>query len=91
MNSHRWSGWPGAFCLKCGYEDAVENAIALGWYDPVEDTYDTLEHKEEVMATFVCSVSDIEWAEQLEKQGRLHLWKEIQQLLKDHRIKEHIQ
>lgn len=29
--SHEWSGWPGAFCLKCGAEDALENALAMGW------------------------------------------------------------
>ena len=29
--SHEWSGWPGAFCLKCGAEDALENALAIGW------------------------------------------------------------
>jgi hypothetical protein len=26
---HRWSGWPGAFCLDCGAEDANEVCIAL--------------------------------------------------------------
>jgi len=88
MNNHRWSGWPGAYCLKCGCEDAVENALALGWYDPIKNTYDTPEHEEEVVATFVCSVSDIEWAEHLERQGKLHLWKNIEQLLNKHRLKE---
>jgi len=23
-NQHRWSGWPGAFCLDCGQEDPDE-------------------------------------------------------------------
>ena len=43
---HRWSGWPGAYCLNCGAEHALENALALGWYDPVTDTWDTEEHKQ---------------------------------------------
>lgn len=34
---HRWSGWPGAWCLDCGAEDANEAAIA-GGADP--DTLD---------------------------------------------------
>lgn len=28
--SHRWSGWPGAWCLDCGIEDPVEQCVALG-------------------------------------------------------------
>ena len=24
MKEHRWSGWPGAFCLDCGKEDLRE-------------------------------------------------------------------
>lgn len=27
---HRWSGWPGAWCLDCGCEDANEIALADG-------------------------------------------------------------
>lgn len=45
---HAWSGWPGAYCLKCGAEHAMENAIALGWYDPLEDKWDTEAHRLEV-------------------------------------------
>ena len=25
--SHRWSGWPGAWCLDCGDEDVFEHAM----------------------------------------------------------------
>ena len=25
---HRWSGWPGAWCLDCGREDPYEQALA---------------------------------------------------------------
>lgn len=28
--SHRWSGWPGAWCLDCGCEDPTEIALAEG-------------------------------------------------------------
>jgi hypothetical protein len=28
MSEHRWSGWPGAWCLDCGTEDANEIALA---------------------------------------------------------------
>jgi hypothetical protein len=28
MKHHRWSGWPGAYCLDCGAEDPIEAALA---------------------------------------------------------------
>jgi hypothetical protein len=28
MKEHRWSGWPGAFCLDCGVDDQMELCIA---------------------------------------------------------------
>jgi hypothetical protein len=28
VNEHRWYGWPGAFCMKCGCEDPYEIALA---------------------------------------------------------------
>jgi hypothetical protein len=27
-NQHWWSGWPGAYCMKCGDEDANELCMA---------------------------------------------------------------
>ena len=30
---HRWSGWPGAWCLDCGAEDRTEAALADGAFD----------------------------------------------------------
>ena len=27
MREHRWSGWPGAYCLRCSIQDATEEAI----------------------------------------------------------------
>ena len=32
-DTHRWAGWPGAFCLDCGIEDPVEIAIAYNMTD----------------------------------------------------------
>lgn len=29
MTEHRWSGWPGAWCLDCGIEDAQERCVSL--------------------------------------------------------------
>jgi len=26
--AHRWSGWPGAWCLDCGIEDPLEACVA---------------------------------------------------------------
>jgi hypothetical protein len=30
MTEHRWSGWPGAWCLDCGVPDPREEALADG-------------------------------------------------------------
>lgn len=30
MTEHRWSGWPGAYCLDCGAQDPREIALADG-------------------------------------------------------------
>jgi hypothetical protein len=27
---HRWSGWPGAWCLDCGIEDPIERCASSG-------------------------------------------------------------
>ena len=29
-SGHRWSGWPGAYCLYCGMEDIREVCLADG-------------------------------------------------------------
>lgn len=47
MGAHRWSGWPGAFCLYCFTEDLLERAVGEGWFDPYTETWDTEEHKAE--------------------------------------------
>ena len=41
MSEHRWSGWPGAWCLDCGCDDPMEVALADGWdmEGPVPEKY----------------------------------------------------
>lgn len=34
---HRWSGWPGAWCLDCGIEDQMEACIANHSHGPPYD------------------------------------------------------
>ena len=34
---HWWSGWPGAFCLKCGEEDLMEGCVADSCPCPCHD------------------------------------------------------
>lgn len=31
MAAHRWSGWPGAWCLDCGADDKLELGLADGF------------------------------------------------------------
>lgn len=62
--SHKWSGWPGAYCLKCGTQDPYEIAIADGWIDFVENSddptgeylqkWDTKEHETLVEQLNIC-------------------------------------
>jgi hypothetical protein len=33
MGEHRWSGWPGAWCLDCGKSDPRETALADGSFE----------------------------------------------------------
>lgn len=62
MTEHRWSGWPGAWCLDCGCEDPVEIALADGTMIEVDDPaaplgfrYEAPEHlKAEFAAKMVC-------------------------------------
>lgn len=39
---HRWSGWPGAYCLDCGAEDPREVALADGRYTEICDEDGTI-------------------------------------------------
>ena len=38
---HWWSGWPGAYCMRCGADDPTEFAIGNNYYDPFTDKWDT--------------------------------------------------
>lgn len=59
MSNHRWSGWPVSYCLKCGAEHALENAIGLNWFDPTTEKWDTPEHAREVReADGNCPIED---------------------------------
>lgn len=30
QDAHSWSGWPGAYCIKCHCDDPMEEALADG-------------------------------------------------------------
>lgn len=45
MSHHKWSGWPGAFCLLCGADDMGELAIAGGALDPYTGEWESEEAK----------------------------------------------
>jgi len=36
---HWWSGWPGAYCIKCGVEDLYEICIGIVCYCPCHDDF----------------------------------------------------
>lgn len=59
VRKHRWSGWPGAFCLDCGCEDPTEVAVAEGLFDmdPEQDLCEfngTAEQYVEMQAKLIC-------------------------------------
>lgn len=37
--THRWSGWPGAWCLDCGADDPMDTALANGDVDYMEEGF----------------------------------------------------
>jgi hypothetical protein len=46
---HQWSGWPGAFCLRCGAGNVLETAVADSWLDfgeGQEEVWRSEDHKE---------------------------------------------
>ena len=51
---HWWSGWPGAYCMKCGVDDPLEWAVGNGYYDPYTDKWDTEEHRLEYENENIC-------------------------------------
>ena len=38
--THKWNGWPGACCMKCGIDDPIEFAIGT-CYNPCNNSWDT--------------------------------------------------
>lgn len=44
--THQWSGWPGAWCLDCGKEDASELELA-GPVGSVHHRYSKIPHTEQ--------------------------------------------
>lgn len=58
--THWWSGWPGAYCMKCGAEHRLEIAIADGVFDPYTGAWDTPEHRQEY-AELPCPISNAEY------------------------------
>ena len=61
---HHWSGWPGAFCLKCGCEDPWEIALADGLWEPDEENQTikwlgTPEQEAELKAKSICPVKGV--------------------------------
>ena len=55
-NTHHWSGWPGAYCMKCLAEDPLEIALVDGDYDPERDEWKSDEKREAFIKANVCSV-----------------------------------
>ena len=51
---HWWSGWPGAYCMKCSAEDPMEYAVGMNWYDPITNQWDTEEHRLEYERDMKC-------------------------------------
>lgn len=51
---HRWSGWPGAYCLDCGMEDQQEIAMADGILEPHTQQWSDEERYQKYLATVHC-------------------------------------
>jgi len=64
-NQHNWSGWPGAFCLKCGADCLIEIAIAQGDFDPYNDVWLCDEETQKEYHQEPCTVSDEEYENRL--------------------------
>jgi len=68
---HKWSGWPGAHCLRCGQPDMHEEALALGWLDirqnantnPKDVSWKSDAHKEYVVYCNGSCPADMDVAE----------------------------
>ena len=58
MANHNWSGWPGAYCTKCGAEDPIEIAIADNKMDPITGKFIDEEYRIIVMEKLKCPIED---------------------------------
>lgn len=72
QQAHKWSGWPGAFCLKCGTSDTMEIAIGRGLFDPFTGEWES-EEASEVYRETPCLVSDAECEEHQAQRRRQQL------------------
>lgn len=56
---HQWSGWPGAYCLKCGAPDPMEVALAdelIAVSDEEWKWLGTKEEREALVEADICPV-----------------------------------
>lgn len=75
MSGHRWSGWPGAYCLRCGAEQVLELALAENWFAPAEqgdaEVWKSEDHKALVDLCDAYCYSDMTPAEIVEHQAKI--------------------
>ena len=55
-HQHSWSGWPGAWCKKCGQDDLYELGLADDTYNPFDGTWEDLDCLVEFLSKTVCKV-----------------------------------
>lgn len=59
---HHWSGWPGAYCLKCGAGDPMEEALAdelIAVSDEEWKWLGTKEERESLAQADICPVKGL--------------------------------
>jgi hypothetical protein len=56
-SKHWWSGWPGAFCCKCGQNDLEEVAVGRGHLDPFTGKWES-EELRRLFSNGTCLVTD---------------------------------
>ena len=71
--SHRWSGWPGAMCLDCGSDDAVELCIAECEWNRVPFGSKTIAERQQALDKLVHSAK---WKKPLDDDERDFLAKQ---------------
>ena len=60
MSEHRWSGWPGAWCLDCGAEDPREMLLAGIGVKPCQRPEQCTEPMGVAEACALCNPVDLE-------------------------------